>query len=127
MKHLSVKMMFTVAMLASSSVMFSCQSNNADINDNNSTLDSQAASMLPDTTIMTDQPAAAGGPAVPMNDATLNTNVKDAVKDFPGVTATVENGAVTLTGTISRDRLPQLLQNINNLNPQKVNNNLTIK
>jgi osmotically-inducible protein OsmY len=51
----------------------------------------------------------------------------DATKDFPGVQATVNNGEVTLTGTISRENLPRLMQSIQALNPTKVNNNLTIK
>ena len=60
-------------------------------------------------------------------DAALETGVRDATKDYPGVTATVANGEITLTGTIERDRLPNLMQSINSLNPKKVNNNLTIK
>lgn len=60
-------------------------------------------------------------------DDQLTNGVKDATKDFPGVTATVNNGEVTLTGNIKRDRLPTLMQSINALNPKKVNNNLTIE
>ena len=52
---------------------------------------------------------------------------KDAVKDFPGVTANVNNGEVTLTGNITRDKLPKLMQSVNAMHPKKVNNNLTIK
>ena len=40
---------------------------------------------------------------------------------------TVNNGEVTLMGTIQRSKLPKLMQSINGLNPKKVNNNLTIK
>ncbi|MGN6401159.1 MAG: BON domain-containing protein [Flavisolibacter sp.] len=61
------------------------------------------------------------------SDATLETGVRDATKDYPGVTATVANGEVTLTGTIERDKLPKLMQAIQGLSPKKVNNNLTIK
>lgn len=60
-------------------------------------------------------------------DDQLTNGVKDATKDFPGVAATVNNGEVTLTGNIKRDRLPTLMQSINSLNPKKVNNNLTIE
>ena len=60
-------------------------------------------------------------------DDQLTNGVKDATKDFPGVNATVNNGEVTLTGNIKRDRLPTLMQSINALNPKKVNNNLTIE
>jgi hypothetical protein len=60
-------------------------------------------------------------------DDQLTTGVKDATKDFPGVTATVSNGEVTLTGNIKRDRLPTLMQSVQALHPKKVNNNLTIE
>ena len=60
-------------------------------------------------------------------DAELTTNVTDATKDFPGVIATVENGEITLTGDIMRDRLPALMQSLNALHPKKINNNLNVK
>jgi hyperosmotically inducible periplasmic protein len=69
-------------------------------------------------------------PAAPVEvspDAALENGLRDATKDYPGVTATVANGEVTLTGTIERDRLPNLMQSIHALNPKKVNNNLTVK
>jgi hypothetical protein len=61
------------------------------------------------------------------SDAQLEQGVRDAVKDYPGVTATVANGEVTLTGTIARDDLSRLMPTIQSLNPKKVNNNLTIQ
>ena len=60
-------------------------------------------------------------------DDSLTTGVRDATKDFPGVTATVNNGEVTLTGNIKRDRLQTLMQSIHALHPKKVNNNLTVE
>jgi hyperosmotically inducible periplasmic protein len=68
-------------------------------------------------------------PATPdvSTDAALETGIKDATKDYPGVTATVSNGEVSLSGTIERDRLAKLMQAIHALNPKKVNNNLTVK
>jgi osmotically-inducible protein OsmY len=67
-------------------------------------------------------------PAVTPAPATVtDAQLKDATKDFPGVQATVNNGEVTLTGTISRVNLPRLMQSVQALNPTKVNNNLTIK
>ena len=61
------------------------------------------------------------------SDDSLSTGVRDATKDFPGVNATVDNGEVTLTGSIKRDRLPTLMQSIHALHPKKVNNNLTVE
>jgi osmotically-inducible protein OsmY len=60
-------------------------------------------------------------------DSTLNKGVTDATKDFPTVTATVNNGEITLTGTIQRSDLPKLMQSLNSLQPKKINNQLTIK
>lgn len=60
-------------------------------------------------------------------DAALQTGVRDATKDFPGVTASVVNGEITLTGELQRDRLATLMQSLNGLNAKKINNNLTIK
>jgi len=63
----------------------------------------------------------------PAPSTVTEAQLRDATKDFPGVQATVNNGEVTLTGTISREKLPRLMQSVQALNPTKVNNNLTIK
>ena len=60
-------------------------------------------------------------------DETLKNNLTDATRDYPGVTASVDQGVVTLTGNITRDKLPKLMMAVNSLHPKKVNNNLTIK
>jgi hypothetical protein len=65
-------------------------------------------------------------PVVVSSDDNLRTGVKDATKDYPTVTATVDNGEITLTGTLQRDKLPTLMQTLNSLNPKKVNNQLTL-
>ncbi len=70
-------------------------------------------------------PAAA--PVEVAADSALESGVRDATKDYPGVTAVVTNGEVTLNGTIERRKLPALMQSINSLKPKKVNNNLTVK
>jgi hypothetical protein len=75
------------------------------------------------TTTTTPPPA----PVQVDNDADIRQKLADATKDYPGVTATVNNGEVTLTGTIQRDRLPGLMQSVHSMNPRKVNNQLTIK
>ncbi|HEY6978400.1 MAG TPA: BON domain-containing protein [Chitinophagaceae bacterium] len=77
-------------------------------------------------TTMDTSTAATIAPATSMDDS-LRTQLKDATKDYPDVTATVENGEVTLTGTITKEKLPKLMQAVHALNPRKVNNNLTIK
>jgi hypothetical protein len=59
-------------------------------------------------------------------DDSLKRMLPDATKDFPGVTASVDQGVITLTGNINRDRLPKLMMALNALHPKKINNNLTI-
>ncbi len=61
------------------------------------------------------------------SDDTLRQGVMDATKDHPGVTASVNDGVITLTGSISRNNLATLMQTLNTLNPKKVQNQLTIK
>jgi osmotically-inducible protein OsmY len=77
--------------------------------------------------IMVAAPVAPTAPVEISGDAALQTGVRDAVKDYPGVNATVSNGEVTLTGSIQRARLTNLMQSVQALNPRKVNNKLTIK
>jgi osmotically-inducible protein OsmY len=76
-------------------------------------------------TTVNDSPATA--PVEISNDDELKRNVSDATKDYPDVTATVNNGVVTLTGKIKRDRLTTLIQSIQSLHPKQVRNDLTIE
>lgn len=99
------------AVLVSGAAMHSCKNKNKD-STNNTTVNNDSLNR---------------GPVEISPDETLRNGLTDATKDFPGVTATVNNGEVTLTGKIKRDRLPTLMQSVNALNPKKVNNNLTIE
>ncbi|HEX8459777.1 MAG TPA: BON domain-containing protein [Segetibacter sp.] len=74
--------------------------------------------------VETTQPAA---PVEIASDDALTTGVKDATKDFPGVKADVNDGVVTLTGSVERSRLQTLMQSLQSLKPKKVINQLTIK
>ena len=60
-------------------------------------------------------------------DTALSQGVTDATKDFPTVKASVNNGEITLTGSIKRSDLKTLMQSLNTLHPTKINNQLTIK
>lgn len=60
-------------------------------------------------------------------DAVLTTSVNEVVKTYSGVTATVANGVVTLTGAIKKEQLPNLIKSVQELKPKKVENKLTIK
>lgn len=66
-------------------------------------------------------------PVVIADDATLKNNVEEVMKAHKDVTADVQNGEITLRGSIKRDDLQKLMMDLNALNPKKVNNQLTIK
>jgi hypothetical protein len=78
------------------------------------------------TTTSTTTDSSNAAPVDVSSDESLRSGVKDATKDYPTVTATVDNGEITLTGTLQRDKLPTLMQTLNSLNPKKVNNQLTL-
>jgi osmotically-inducible protein OsmY len=81
----------------------------------------------PSTTTTTADTNSYTAPVQVSTDDNLRAGVRDATKDYPGVTATVNDGEVTLTGSIERDKLSGLMQSIQGLSPKKVNNQLTIK
>ena len=78
-----------------------------------------------DRVVVTPPPPPA--PVVIAADDPLTKNVNDAIKDYPGVAATVKDGEVTLTGEIKRANLQKLMMNLQSLKPKKINNQLTIK
>ncbi len=60
-------------------------------------------------------------------DEELRRGVQDATKDFPDVNATVDNGVITLNGSIEKDRYLTLKQSLDGLRPKQVVNNLKYK
>ena len=60
-------------------------------------------------------------------DNTLNSGVERITARYPGVSADVNDGTITLRGQIKRDSLQQLMMDLNALNPKKVENQLVIK
>ena len=66
-------------------------------------------------------------PVVVADDNTLKNNVDEAIKPYKDVTADVQNGEITLRGSIVRDDLQKLMMDLNGLNPKKVTNQLTVK
>jgi osmotically-inducible protein OsmY len=60
-------------------------------------------------------------------DATINAALADALKDYKTVTATVQDGVITLTGEIKERDLPKLMEKLNALNPVEIVNNLSVK
>ncbi len=121
MKQLPFKtFMMAVALYAGISLT-ACKSKS----DSNTTNADTATMMEPQQDNATVKPDTA--PVTISPDDSLNTMAKDAVKDYPGVTATVNNGEVTLTGDITRAKLPKLMMAVQATHPKKVNNNLTVK
>ncbi len=121
MKLHAFKSGMLLLILAAGLATSSCK-NKAENNENNTATNVDTASATTTDT----STAATTAPEAAMDDS-LRVQLKDATKDYPGVTATVDNGEVTLTGTITKKKLPKLMQSVQALNPKKVNNNLTIK
>lgn len=53
-------------------------------------------------------------------DETLSKAVVDAIKDYPGMTAVVKNGIISLKGTLSADKWKKLKMTLDALSPKKV-------
>jgi ABC-type oligopeptide transport system substrate-binding subunit len=111
MKKLFLKPMLAAALLLAAAQLPACKSKPKD---------TQVATDSAKTDTVTTAPVTVSP------DAELTKNTTDAVKDFPGVTAAVNNGEITLTGNITRERLQKLMMSLNALHPKKINNNLTI-
>lgn len=60
-------------------------------------------------------------------DNLIDSALVDVLKDHKTITATVENGVITLNGEIKKADLPIVMQKLNALNPERIDNNLTIK
>lgn len=112
MKRISVKTAIIAGLFSAALAFTSCKNKEKE------------TTTAPPTTVDTSTVPA---PVEVATDDALKTSVTDATKDYPGVSATVENGEITLTGNISRDQLPKLMQALNALHPRKINNKLTIK
>jgi len=68
-------------------------------------------------------------PPPPSADKMLEGTVNQALqkKNITGITVTVLNGEVTLTGTVERAKLAEVMAAANETKPKKVNNQLTVK
>jgi hyperosmotically inducible protein len=63
--------------------------------------------------------APAPAPVVNDNDALLASQVVDATKDFPTVTASVNDGIITVTGELDKAKVQVLKMALDNLKPKK--------
>ena len=53
--------------------------------------------------------------------------INDALKDYPGVTATEKNGELTITGEVSREQARQIKTSVDAMHLGKVNYNYIVK
>lgn len=70
--------------------------------------------------ISVEVPAPPPAPVAITADDALNTAVTDALKDFPGVTAAVTDGVITVSGKLSASKWKTLKMALDNLHPKKV-------
>jgi hypothetical protein len=61
------------------------------------------------------------------SDELLTEGVKFAIKDYPGVNADIEKGVITLSGSIEKHKLPELMMVLKSLRASKIVNNLSVK
>ena len=66
-------------------------------------------------------------PVVINPDDQLRTGVAAVTATYPGVTADVKDGVITLRGTVKRDDLQAIIMKVQELKPKKVENQLVIQ
>lgn len=60
-------------------------------------------------------------------DLTMRTSLQSILFKYPGVQADVTAGVIVLRGTIDRDNLQPLMSDLATLNPEKIDNQLSVK
>jgi hypothetical protein len=121
----SMKTTALTLLISAALFTFSCKGKEEDKSTDANSINNAGRDVTGDTaTTPTESAPQTTSPVTTITDDKL----KDAIKDYPNVTAALNNsGEVTLTGSIKRDELPALMQRVQALNPTKVNNNLSIK
>ena len=62
------------------------------------------------------------------DDSPLRSSAEGVIKKYTGVNSDVNDGVITLRGTIdTREKLQQLMQELNALRPKRIDNQLVIK
>ncbi len=59
-------------------------------------------------------------------DMTMRTSLQSILYKYPGVQADVASGVIVLRGTIDRDNLQPLMSDLTKLNPEKIDNQLSV-
>jgi osmotically-inducible protein OsmY len=67
-------------------------------------------------------------PVTVNDDATIRSSVDAVIKQYPNVTADVQNGKVTLRGTVnSRDEMQKIVMAVNEAKISNFENQITVK
>lgn len=66
-------------------------------------------------------------PVVISPDEALQTNVNAALSEYPNLTATVNDGVVTLTGEVRRADLSKVMQALSAYNPKQIDNKARVR
>lgn len=72
------------------------------------------------TTTTVDTPATYTPPVTVASDEALRKGVMDATKDFSGVTATVQDSVIVLSGNINKKDNQRLTETLNSLRPKRI-------
>jgi hyperosmotically inducible protein len=102
-----------IAMLLFTALQFhACKSEKSDKNmDDTTALKSQEPTPMPESVAVDDD---------------LNNKIKNIIKDYPGVTAAIRDGVITLTGSIDKAKLPRLMESLKALKAKQIDNDLII-
>lgn len=60
-------------------------------------------------------------------DMTMRTSLQSIITRYPGVQADVSSGVITLRGSIDRENLQALMNDLSTLHPKKIDNQLAVK
>ncbi len=60
-------------------------------------------------------------------DEELRENAEKIISKYKNVQAGVSNGIITLRGEVKKDKLPQLMIDLNDLHPKRIENQLVVK
>jgi hypothetical protein len=77
-------------------------------------------SVTNNVTVEAPAPPPPPAPVATTADDALSTAVKDVIKDFPGVTASIKDGIITMNGTLSASKWKILKMALDALHPKKV-------
>ena len=66
-------------------------------------------------------------PVVINADDQLRSSVNSVLASYPGVTADIRDGVITLRGNIKRENLQTIMSRVQELRPKKVENQLVIQ